>query len=107
VVELADLPADRQARGTQNLYLKYNLMYFVYAITSLNRNYIYIGLTNDHQRRINQHQMGKEKTTAPYRPFAVIFTEQYETRIEARQREKYLKSGIGKEWIKRAYKKKL
>ena len=75
-------------------------MYYVYIISSINRKYIYVGLTNDYKRRISQHNMGKEKTTAAYKPFKVIAIEDYETRIKAREREKYLKSGIGKEWIK-------
>jgi len=58
-------------------------------------------LTNNIERRFGQHQKGKEKTTVPYRPFEIILTEEYLTRSEARKREKYLKSGIGKEWIKR------
>jgi putative endonuclease len=57
-------------------------------------------LTNNVGRRFQQHQEGKEKTTAPYRPFTLILQEQYKTRVEARSREKYLKSGTGKEWIK-------
>ena len=44
--------------------------------------------------------MGKERTTAPHRPFRKILEERFETRAEARNREKYLKSGIGKEWLK-------
>ena len=75
-------------------------MYSVYVISSLNKNYIYVGLTNNFNRRFNQHQNGKERTTAPYKPFKVIFCEDYSTRESARIREKYLKSGVGKEWIK-------
>ena len=47
-----------------------------------------------------QHQTGKNKTTKPYRPFELILIEEYKTREEARKREKYLKSGIGKEFLK-------
>jgi len=57
-------------------------------------------LTNNLVRRVKQHQEGKEKTTNPYRPFEIILVEEYKTRKEAREREKYLKSGAGKEWIK-------
>ena len=78
-------------------------MYFVYIIKSLHRNYIYVGLTNNHERRIQQHQKGKERTTAPYHPFKIVNIEQYHTRVDARKREKYLKSGSGKEWIKNRY----
>ena len=63
-----------------------------------------MGLTNNIERRFAQHQKGYEKTTAPYRPFDLIFKEIYPSRIEARKREKYLKSGAGKEWIKKDFK---
>ncbi len=66
----------------------------------MKRKYMYVGLTNNIVRRVHQHQAGKEKTTAPYRPFDVILIEEYPTRPLARKREKYLKSGCGKEFIK-------
>jgi putative endonuclease len=75
-------------------------MYFVYAIYSEIRNYIYVGLTNDISRRLKEHNLGYNKTTRPYRPFRLILSEKFETRLKARTREKYLKSGIGKEFLK-------
>jgi putative endonuclease len=75
-------------------------MYYVYVIKSETRNYLYVGLTDNVERRLNEHQTGKNKTTKPYRPFRLILVEQFETRIKAREREKYLKSGIGKEFLK-------
>ena len=76
------------------------MKYYIYALKSRNRNYIYVGLTNNVQRRINQHNAGHEKTTRPYAPFDLVLTEEFENRFEARKREKYLKSGIGKEFLK-------
>jgi putative endonuclease len=93
VVELADLPAGRQAR-------KNKIMYYVYAIKSENRNYIYVGLTGDTKKRIAEHNDKKEKTTRAYVPFKTILIEEYDTRIKARVREKFLKSGTGKEYLK-------
>lgn len=90
---MADLPAGRQARTKS--------MYCVYVLSSLNRKYVYVGLTNNIERRFTQHQLGKEKTTSPYKPFKILITEVYPTRKDARKREVYLKSGAGKEWIKR------
>jgi len=78
--------------------------YYIYVIKSLARKYIYVGLTNNVENRISQHQEGREQTTRPYRPYLLILTEKYPTRMEARKREKYLKSGCGKEWIKRTFK---
>lgn len=76
-------------------------MYKVYAIKSEIKNYIYVGLTQDLTERIKRHNRGYEKTTKPYRPFKIIYVEECENRIEARKREKYLKSGIGKEFLKK------
>jgi putative endonuclease len=75
-------------------------MYYVYVISSLKRKYIYVGLTNSINRRFKQHQQGKSRSTRAYCPFKLILKERYNSRIEARVREKYLKSGIGKDWIK-------
>ncbi len=72
-------------------------MYYVYALKSINKRYIYVGLTNNVERRVGEHNTGKEQTTKPYRPFKLLITEELRTRVEARKREKYYKSGIGKE----------
>ncbi|MBK9530803.1 MAG: GIY-YIG nuclease family protein [Chitinophagaceae bacterium] len=79
-------------------------MFTVYALKSINRNYIYVGLTNNILRRFNEHQKGQNKTTSPYKPFILIFHEDFITRIEARKREIYLKSGSGKEFLKKIFK---
>jgi putative endonuclease len=78
-------------------------MYFVYVISSTIRDYIYVGLTDNPTRRINQHNSGYERTTRPYRPFVSVFIETYETRLDARIREKYLKSTSGKRWIRKEW----
>jgi putative endonuclease len=72
----------------------------VYAIRSIARNYIYVGLTNNFERRLVEHNSGSNKTTKPYRPFEKVLLEAYPSRPEARVREKYLKSGAGKEFLK-------
>lgn len=75
-------------------------MFTVYAIRSLVKVYIYVGHTNSLTRRFREHNTGKNKTTRAYRPFRIIHKESFRTRIQARVREKYLKSGIGKEFLK-------
>ena len=59
-----------------------------------------MGLTNNLDRRVAQHNKGHEKTTRSYAPFRLIYHEVHATRAEARARERYLKSGIGKEYLK-------
>jgi len=76
-------------------------MYTVYAISSLHKNYIYVGMTSELEVRIARHNSGKNKSTKPYAPFKLIYKEESETRQEARLREKYWKSGTGKEQLKR------
>jgi putative endonuclease len=71
-------------------------MYYVYAISSESTSYIYIGMTNKLERRFSQHQLGYNRTTKPYRPFRLIYSEEVKDRKQARIREKYLKTGAGR-----------
>ena len=89
-------PACRQAGAIASKVV----MWYVYAISSQIKKYIYVGLTSDLQKHVQQHNKGKEKTTRPYHPFNLKFSEVFSTRGEARKREIYLKSGIGKEFLK-------
>jgi len=76
-------------------------MFYIYALSSIERNYIYVGMSRHIDDRIKRHQSGREKTTRAYRPFNVIYTEALDVkRIEARKREKYWKSSIGKEKLR-------
>mgnify|MGYP000456786517 CR=1 FL=1 len=77
------------------------MMYIVYAISSLEANYIYVGLTSNLEERLKSHNRGYEKTTKFYAPFELIFTETCENRQEARKREKHWKSGVGKEKLRK------
>ncbi len=78
-----------------------DIMITVYAIASINHNYIYVGMTQDLTHRIHRHNTGRERTTKPYLPFLIIYTEILPDRVEARKREKYWKSGVGKEKLRK------
>jgi len=73
---------------------------YTYAIKSYVRDYIHVGMTNNINRRLAEHNNGENRSTKAYKPFVLIWKEQFKSRIEARAREKYLKSGIGKEFLK-------
>ncbi len=62
---------------------------------------MYIGMSSEVQKRLERHNRGQNKTTKLYVPFDLVYTEEFNTRPEAREREKYLKSGIGREYLKR------
>ena len=96
MAKLADLPTRQAGALTGDRFMDW----FVYAIQSKQHKYIYVGLTSNLERRITQHNEGKERTTRPYRPFTLLHSETFGTRAEARKRKIYLKSGCGKEFIK-------
>jgi putative endonuclease len=78
-------------------------MYFVYVLRSQVCDRFYVGMSEDVERRIGEHNSGKTKSTKFYAPWNLVFVEKFETRIEARNREKFLKAGSGKELIKRYF----
>ena len=76
-------------------------MYKVYALKSIHKNYIYVGLTTDLENRLQRHNNGLEKTTKPHAPFHIIYTKDCQTREEARAIEKKLKSTSGKRFLRK------
>ena len=76
-------------------------MVHVYAIKSISHNYIYVGITDNPERRIAYHNKGDNKTTRAYAPFSIILIENYDTRPAARKREIELKTGNGKAFLKK------
>jgi putative endonuclease len=72
----------------------------VYAIKSNNRNYIYVGMSNNLERRLDEHNRRQNKSTKAYAPFTLLYSESFDSRSDARVKEKYLKSGVGKAFLK-------
>jgi putative endonuclease len=75
-------------------------MWYVYAIKSDLNGIIYVGMCKNLGRRLNEHNAGKSKFTKAYIPWKFIYTEFIGDISTARAKEKYLKSGIGKEFLK-------
>ncbi len=71
-------------------------MFVVYAIASLNSKYVYVGLTSNLEERLHRHNSRYEKTTKPYAPFVLIYSESLLNRPDARLKEKFLKGRTGK-----------
>jgi len=74
--------------------------YFVYAIQSISDNRIYVGISENPEKRFLEHNRGWTKSTKTYRPWKLIFKKVCASRFEAREEEKRLKSGFGKEFLK-------
>lgn len=78
--------------------------YFVYAISSLKDHRIYVGMSANIDKRVLEHNSGKVFSTKGFRPWVLIFFEDCGVdRKYARAREKYWKSGTGKEKLKNKY----
>lgn len=71
------------------------MKYFVYILKSLKDGKHYVGITKDLNRRLEYHNSGKVKSTKYRIPFKLIYSEIHPSRLNARKREKYLKSYKG------------
>jgi len=73
------------------------MSYFVYVLRSKEFKNRYIGCTADICNRLNEHNQGRCRYTSGRRPWQLIYKEEYGTLPEARKREKFLKTGKGRE----------
>ena len=82
-------------------------MFFVYVLTSNVKGLrFYVGMTSNIEQRLSEHNSGNTKSTKGYIPWQLFFYEEFQTGNDAREREKYLKGGSGKEKIKQKWKQK-
>ncbi len=74
-------------------------MLFAYVLYSAKYDKIYIGQSNNIERRLVEHNSGNHRYTKRYIPWIVIHTAEFKTRSEAMKREKQLKTQKGREFI--------
>lgn len=79
-------------------------MFYVYALKSEINQEIYIGFTSDLRNRFKKHNQGLNKSTKPYLPWKLIYYEACINKIDAKRREKYLKTSQGRRLLKRRLK---
>lgn len=84
-----------------------NQKYYVYTILSLRSLEFYTGLTTDLRRRLNEHSRGIVSATNIRIPFKLVHYEYFVNLEDAKKREKYLKSNLGKAQLKNSLKKTL
>ena len=76
-------------------------MYTVYVLYSEKYDKIYIGYTANIEKRILSHnQLATKGWTIKFRPWKVVYTEEFKTKPEAMKREKELKSYQGRKFIR-------
>ena len=76
------------------------MFYYVYVLESLYDNQWYTGYTADLKKRIKLHEDGLVESTKNRRPLKLIYFEGCLNQKDATRREKYLKSGNGKIYIR-------
>jgi len=79
-------------------------MYYTYVLKSLPDKNFYTGYTNNLKERVKQHNSGFNLSTRFRGPLKLIYYEACLNETDAKQREKYLKSGIGKRFLKQRLK---
>ena len=73
--------------------------YYTYVLHSPKYNKIYIGYTNNLERRIYFHNLGIKGWTSQFIPWQLIYSEEFSTKKEAMKRERELKSYQGRRFI--------
>jgi putative endonuclease len=79
-------------------------MYYVYVLKSDKDKKFYTGYTNNLKLRFEQHQKGKVESTKDRTPLKLIYYEACLDQQDATHREKYLKTYLGKMFLKRRLK---
>ena len=75
-------------------------MFTVYVLYSKIYNKIYIGFTSNLAERLKSHnELATKGWTVRFRPWQLIYTEEYLEKSVAMKREKELKSAKGREFI--------
>lgn len=77
-----------------------NKFYYTYVLRSLNDGKYYIGWTNDLVARVNKHNNGQVESTKNRLPVELVYYEACLLEEKAIQREKTLKTGFGRKYIK-------
>lgn len=76
------------------------MYYYVYILLSEKDNQFYTGYTSNIKERIFLHNEGKVESTKNRRPLKLIYFEGCQNQQDATRREKYLKSGNGKIYLR-------
>ena len=66
-------------------------MFYLYVLKNGRDNRHYIGITKDLEQRLVKHNKGDVRSTKAYRPWRIVYTEEFKSKTEARKREIFLK----------------
>jgi putative endonuclease len=75
-------------------------MWYVYVLESDKNGDLYKGFCGDLQKRICEHNAGTTRSTKNGIPWKLIYCETFVNKDDAIAREKYLKTGWGRNFLK-------
>jgi putative endonuclease len=75
------------------------MFYYVYVLENKNRE-MYIGYTTNLEKRVSEHNHGRNRSTKSGRPWHIIYCEACLNINDATRREKYLKTNQGSRLLK-------
>ncbi|QQG44416.1 MAG: GIY-YIG nuclease family protein [Candidatus Roizmanbacteria bacterium] len=75
-------------------------MFYTYVLKSYKDNKLYIGFSDNLKQRIEDHNNGKVSSTKDRRPLKLIYYEACLSKLKALKREKYFKTGFGRQYLK-------
>ena len=76
-------------------------MYTTYVLYSEKYDKIYVGFTSDLERRLLSHnELSRKGWTVRFRPWRLLYKEEYERKSDAMRRERELKSYQGRQFIR-------
>lgn len=81
--------------------------YYVYVLISLKDYKFYVGSTSDLLQRVKKHNSGEVKSTKFRRPLQLLHYEYFVNIEDAKAREVFLKSGFGRQQLRKSLKRTL
>ena len=75
-------------------------MFYVYILQSCKDGELYVGCTHDLKKRVKEHNTGLVFSTKSKKPYNLIHYEAFVDKYDAYKREKWLKTGWGRNQIK-------
>jgi len=71
-------------------------MYYVYILLNQAKTKTYTGVSEDANKRLEEHNAGRVRSSRLYRPYKIVHTESFTTLSQARQKENFYKSTTGR-----------
>ena len=76
------------------------MFYYTYVLKSRKDSKLYVGFTQDIEKRVEEHNKGLVEATRSRVPFDLLYYEACQSKEKALHREKYFKSGFGRRFLK-------